>query len=281
MKNLLNFIFRYSSWFVFITLETFSLILLFTYNRYQESIYLTSANQLSGKFYSGANNFFGYFNLRSINEDLMEQNGLLQERIMRLEELLLGATTDSANYTIFVDTLNMNNYDFIPARVISNSTTRNNNYITLNKGSKDGLQPEMGVIDHNGVVGVINKVSENFATVMPILNPKFRFSVKLKKNDYFGSMTWDGKSPRHAIIVELPSHADFHPNDTVVTSGYSHAFPAGIMVGMVDPADDNNNLAAIDVRLSVDFSKLANVLVIKDKHLLEMRELELKTLSEK
>ncbi|MCD7972786.1 MAG: rod shape-determining protein MreC [Candidatus Azobacteroides sp.] len=283
MRNLFNFLIRYNSWFLFIALEVISLVLLFTYNPYQESVYLSSANKVSGKFYASVNNFFGYFNLRSINEELLEQNGLLQERIIFLEENLRSYTADSLNPNVFVDTVSAEKYEFITARVISNSITRLNNYITLNKGKKDGLLPEMGVIDQNGVVGVINKVSDNYATVMPILNPKFRFSARLKKNEYFGSLVWDGKDPRYAVLEELPRHANFQPNDTVVTSGYSDAFPEGIMVGIVDSISGKNseNFSAIKVVLAVDFSKLGNVLVIKDLNQLEKRNLENLTQSEK
>lgn len=281
MRNLLSFLIRYNSWLLFAALEAVSLILLFTYNPFQESVYLSSANQISGKFYAGVNHFFGYFNLRSINEDLLEQNGALQERVVLLTDFIQANYPDTITKQIEANWSLANRYDFIIARTISNSVTRTNNYITLNKGRKDGIKPEMGVIDQNGVVGVVNKVSENFTTVMPILNPKFRFSAKLKKNDYFGSLVWDGNDPRFAVLEDLPRHANFQQNDTIVTSGYSMAFPEGIMVGIVDtPADQATSFSSIRVRLSVDFSRLGNVLVISDKFQKEKDDLEKQTLEE-
>lgn len=283
MRNLLNFLIRYNSWLLFVGLEALSLILLFTYNPFQESVFLSSANVVTGKFYTGVNNFFGYFDLRSINKDLIEENGILRERI----EFLEGHIKSNANDTVSESTSLLfqpaERYEFIPAGVISNSVTRLNNFITLNKGRKDGIAPEMGVIDQNGVVGVVNKVSENFSTVMPILNPKFRFSAKLKKNRYFGSLVWDGKDPCYAILEELPRHADFQPNDTIVTSGYSSAFPEGIMVGIVDSTanDHPDAFLAIKILLAVDFSRLSNVLVVKDEFQTEKQELEKITKGEK
>ena len=278
MKNLLNFLIRYNSWLFFVILETISLILLFTHNPYQESIYLSSANHVAGKFYASTNNFFGYFNLRSINEDLLEQNGLLQEQVILLTEYIQTSHSDSIANRIMKDTIYSNKYGFVGARVISNSITRTNNYITLNKGKKDGIEPEMGVVDQNGVVGVVNKVSDNFATVIPILNPKFRFSAKLKKNEYFGSLVWDGNDPRFAILEDLPRHANFQQNDTIVTSSYSSIFPEGVMVGIVDvDSEKANSFSAIRISLSVDFSRLGNVLVISEKLRKEKNELEKQT----
>ena len=276
MRNLLNFLIRYNSWLFFVILETISLILLFTHNPYQESVYLSSANWVTGKFYASTNNFFGYFNLRSINEDLLEQNGLLQERVVLLTEFIQTNYSDSIFDRITKDTIYSNKYEFVVARVISNSVTRTNNYITLNKGKKDGVEPEMGVIDQNGVVGVVNNVSESFATVIPILNPKFRFSAKLKKNEYFGSLVWDGEDPRFAILEDLPRHANYLQNDTIVTSNYSAIFPEGIMVGTVD-SEEENSFSSIRIRLSVDFSRLGNVLVISEKSRKEKNELEKQT----
>ena len=279
MKNLVNFLIRYNSWFLFVILEAISLILLFTHNPYQESVYLSSANHVVGKYYAGVNNFFGYFNLRSINEDLLEQNGILQERVVLLTEYIQANHSDTMVMQIEGNPNFSVQYEFITARVISNSVTRTNNYITLNKGKKDGIKPEMGIIDQNGVVGVVNKVSDNFATVIPILNPKFRFSAKLKKNDYFGSLVWDGEDPQFAILEDLPRHANFQQNDTIVTSGYSMAFIEGIMVGIVD-TDKESSFTSVRIRLSVDFSRLGDVLIISDKLQGEKDNLEKQTLVE-
>lgn len=277
MQNLINFLIRYNSWLVFVILEVVCLILVFTFNPYQESIYISSANRVSGQLYTGMSQFSGYFNLRSINEDLLEQNGVLQQKVLILEQYIENNMKDTVNYAIFTDPKNnTHQYQFVSARVISNSITRMNNFITLNKGQRDGLLPEMGVIDQNGVVGVVSSVSDNYSIVIPILNPKFRLSAKLKKNNYFGSLVWDGKDPQYAVLEELPRHANFEAGDTIVTSGYSEVFPDGIIVGTVDShtKQRDDNFYAVKIFLAVDFSRLGDVLVIKDKNQLEQRALE-------
>jgi rod shape-determining protein MreC len=277
MQNLINFLIRYNSWLFFVILEIVCLILVFTFNPYQESIYISSANKVSGQLYTGMSQFSGYFNLRAINEDLLEQNGVLQQKVLVLEQYIENNMKDTVNYAIFTDPKSdTHQYQFISARVISNSITRMNNFITLNKGKQDGLLPEMGVVDQNGVVGVVSSVSDHYSIVIPILNPKFRLSAKLKKNNYFGSLVWDGKDPQYAVLEELPRHANFEAGDTIVTSGYSEVFPDGIIVGTVDShtKQHDDNFYAVKILLAVDFSRLGDVLVIKDKNQLEQRALE-------
>ena len=277
MQNLINFLIRYNSWLFFVALETVCLILVFTYNPYQERVYITSANQISGKLYTGINQISGYFYLRSENDALVKENDILQQKILLLEQYFANNEKDSVNYAIFTELKNEEQrYEFVPAHIISNSITRTNNYITLNKGSKDGLESGMGVIAQSGVVGIIGNVSENLAVVIPILNPQFRLSVKLKKNDYFGSLVWDGISSRYAVLEELPRHAIFEAGDTLVTSGYSEVFPDGIIVGTVagNVGSEDDNFYAIKTLLSVDFAGLRNVLVIKDKNREEQEKLE-------
>ena len=146
----------------------------------------------------------------------------LRERVRRLDgdSLLERHERDS----IF------SNYNFIVAQVINNSVSNSHNYITLNKGSRDGLHSEMGVVDQNGIVGIVNAVSDNFAVVISLLNPKLRLSCKVKGSSYFGSLVWDGKDARYAVLEEMPRHVKFAKGDTIITSGYSAVFPEGIMV---------------------------------------------------
>jgi len=189
MQNLINFLIRYNSWLFFAALETVCLILVFTYNPYQERVYISSANQISGQLYTGLSQISEYFYLRSKNEELVKENNDLLQQVLLLNQYIADNEIDSVNPGIFTNPLNAGQrYEFVPARVIGNSITRTHNYITLNKGSQSGLKSGLGVIDQNGVVGVIGNVSEKYAVVIPILNPQFRLSVKLKKNNYFGSL---------------------------------------------------------------------------------------------
>ena len=264
MRNLIDFFIKNSSWFVFIFYMILSSILLFDNNPYQQSVYLTSANSVSSSVYSGISNVTSYFYLRDINEDLQRQNATLEMEVLALRNkvneyrLQLPDTTKS-------DTVPQQ-FDFIVGRVISNSISLQHNYITINKGTKDGIVSEMGVVDQNGVVGIVNVVGENSARIISLLNPNLRLSCKVKGSDYFGSLVWDGKSPYYAILEEMPRHVKFETGDTIVTSGYSAVFPEGIIVGRIEEQLNSgaDNFFSLKIKLSTDFTQLSNVRVIKN-----------------
>lgn len=242
-----------------------SSILLFNNNPYQQSIYLTSANSVVSSVYSVINNVTSYFYLRDINDDLQLKNAALEMEVLSLREQL----TDYKQQ--LSDTSKYNNknqrYDYIIARVISNTITFQQNYITINKGENDGIDSEMGVVDQNGVVGIVNVVGEKSARIISLLNPNLRLSCKVKGSNYFGSLVWNGKSPYYAILEEMPRHVKFEKGDTIVTSGYSAVFPEGIIVGFVDEqlSSGADNFFSLKIKLSTDFTQLSNVRVIKNK----------------
>lgn len=262
MRNLIDFILRYSSGFVFLFYFILSGVLLFNNNPYQQSIYLTSANSIVSSVYSGINSVTSYFYLRDINEDLQQRNAALEMELLSLREKVKDYNllmADSAS-------LNSEQYDFLLSRVISNSITLQHNYITINKGSEDGVENEMGVVDQNGVVGIVNVVGKNTARIISLLNPNLRLSCKVKGSDYFGSLVWDGKSPYYAILEEMPRHVKFSTGDTIVTSGYSAVFPEGIVVGQVDEqlSSGADNFYSLRIKLSTDFTQLSTVRLIKN-----------------
>jgi rod shape-determining protein MreC len=155
-------------------------------------------------------------------------------------------------------------YTFLMAQVISNSIAQPNNYITINRGSYDGVKPEMGVIDQNGVVGIVNVVGPHASRVISLLNPHMRLSCKLQRSGFYGSLVWDGKSPRYAVLEELPKHITYHKGDTIVTSGYSAVFPEGIIVGTVEglARDLSDSFVSLRIKLTTNFSQLSSVRVI-------------------
>ena len=161
-----------------------------------------------------------------------------------------------------VDTV-LRRYSFIVARAINSSTTRPFNYITIQKGELDGVKPEMGVVDRNGVVGIVNITGKHTARIISLLNPHLRLSCKVKGSQHVGSLTWDGRDAAHALLEELPRHAKFHKGDTIVTSGFSTSFPEGVPVGVVESgvrgADDN--FYSLRIKLFTDFSTLSYVRV--------------------
>ena len=169
----------------------------------------------------------------------------------------------------------LTNYRFIIAHVINNSVARPRNYITIEKGS-DGVMPEMGVVDQNGVVGIVNVVGPHTSRVISLLNPDLRLSCKVKGSDAFGSLVWNGKSPDEALLEELPRHVPFNIGDTIVTSGYSVVFPEGIPVGTIitQTKDEDDNFYTLQIKLLTDFTTLSTVRVIENAFRDEINRIE-------
>ncbi len=272
MNNLLNFFIKHSAWFIFAIYVILSLVLLFKDNPYQQNVYLTSANQLSAAVYKAFNGVTSYFHLRGINESLQERNAALEMELIELRNQM----TEMA--LLKPDSLRqpaLRQYNFVMAHVISNSIAQPNNYITINRGYLDGVNPEMGVIDQNGVVGIVNVAGPHAARIISLLNPHMRLSCKLQRSGFYGSLVWDGKSPQYALLEELPKHITYHKGDTIVTSGYSSMFPPGILVGHVMKVDDSDDGLSfkLEVKLSTNFGNLRDVCVIDDNAVKESLDL--------
>ena len=251
---------------------------------FQHHVYLTSANRVSSSLYRGANSVSSYFFLREINEDLQRRNSDLELEIIRLNDVIKGYREKYYADTMTVDSA-LTRYHFTIAHVINNSITHAHNYITIDKGALDGISPEMGVMDQNGIVGIVNVVGDHTARLVSILNPYLRLSCKIKGHDQVGSLVWDGRNPSEAILEELPKHSEFVPGDTIVTSGYSSVFPEGVPVGTVisSSRDMEDNFYTLRVKLFTDFSTLSTVRVIRDNMRDELseveKELEIKTMN--
>ena len=249
MNNLLNFFVKHSAWFIFAIYVILSLVLLFKDNPYQQSVYLTSANSVSAAVYKAFNGITSYFHLRGINESLQERNATLEMELIELR----GQLSEMALHS--PDSLHqpaLKQYSFVMAHVISNSIAQTNNYITIDRGHLDGVSPEMGVIDQNGVVGIVNVVGPHASRVISLLNPHIRLSCKLRASGFYGSLVWDGKS------------LNWHKGDTIVTSGYSAVFPEGIIVGTVEglARGMSDSFVSLRIRLTTNFSQLSSVRVI-------------------
>ncbi len=274
MNELFGFILRHSKWLVFTIYVVIGCMLLFNGDPYRQHVFMTSAGRMASTVYKGANNVTSYFDLREINDDLNRRNAELQAEIVRLQE-----TIDALHEANFTDTLALDSgvrhFDFIVAHVINNSISHPFNYLTINKGSADGVRPELGVIDRNGVVGIVSTTGAHSARVISLLNPHFRLSCKIKRSDYFGSLVWDGENPGEALLEELPRHTVYQPGDTIVTSGYSAVFPSGLPVGTVVEAesDRNQNFFTLRIKLLADFTTLGNVQVVVNNQADELRAL--------
>jgi rod shape-determining protein MreC len=270
LNNLFDFILRYISWFVFIICEIISLVLLFTYNNYQGSIWMSSANAVSGKVYEVNAGVEQYFSLTDINEQLTKRNLYLEQRVQDLTSQIAAKTGDSAlmkleNYQL------MKKFNLIPAKVVSNSIDKHDNLITIDKGEVDGVRKDMGVACGYGVVGIVFMTGRHYSVVMPILNSNSSISCTINKRGYFGYLHWTGGNSRVAFMDEVPRHAHFNLYDKVVTSGYSSVFPPGIEIGKIIHVYNSSDGLSYRcmVELSTNFAKLRDVSVIDDAQMKE------------
>ena len=275
MRNLLDFFLKYNNWFLFILLEVISFALLFRFNNYQGCVFFTSSNYMAGAVYETANSVTGYFHLKSINDDLAQKNVELELQMERLLEKLTELTHDSSGIERMRKE-SLSGYDIFKAKVVNNTLTHADNYITLDKGEKDGIRSEMGVVDGNGVVGIVYMTSDHYSVVIPVLNSKSSISCKIKNSDYFGFLKWDGGASNYATVKDMPRHSLFSLGDTIVTSGHSAVFPSGIPVGTVEDISDSHDGLSylLKVRLFTDFGKLNDVRVIAKKTQEEQLRLE-------
>ena len=264
MRNLLNFIIKYSTWFVFTFYVLISCILLVKSSDDHFSVYMSSANAIGGTIYRVSSEVNDYFGLLAVNQRLQESNAKLENEVLNLREQL-------AQYKVLAqDTASVRadapRFGYIGASVINNSTRHPRNHFTINRGSDDGVMPGMGVVDQSGVVGIVDVTGSRTSRVISLLNQNQHFSAKVKNSPYVGSLTWRGEDPSVAFLEEVPRHAKFHIGDTIVTSGFSTTFPEGIdigtVMGKVKTSDDT--FLVLKIRLASNFKTLGTVRVIKD-----------------
>lgn len=275
MKNLINFLIKYSVVFLFIVLEIISFSLIIQNRDYQRSVFLSSSNILGSGILQAGSYLSDFFKLRSINDALVDENISLKNQVVDLQKQLAISTEQTID-TVFNDSHPELDYQLISAKVISNSTNKIQNYITINKGKKDGLKPDMGVINEDGVVGIVKTVGNRFSTVIPILNPMSQISAKLKRNNYSASVLWDADDYRFAQLIDVARHVTVERGDTVISSGLTRTFPEGFVIGTIEDFNLNESdlYIDIDLRLSVDFRTLSYVQVIDYLHYEEQTELE-------
>ena len=274
MRNLLNFLFRYNHCIVFVLLQGVSFLLLFSFNNYQHSRFFTSANAFVGKIYEATRAVTGYFDLQRQNEVLMERNIWLEQQLLLADKRL--KEMEEANTISWPAETTTTMFQSYKAGVIKNSLNRADNYITLNQGSLAGIKPDMGVIGPNGVVGIVYKTSPHYSLVISLLSSKSNLSCKIAGNEYFGFLQWEGGDSRYAYLKDLPRHAEFAIGDTIVTSGFSTVFPQGMMVGVIEEANDTNDGLSflLKIKLATDFGKLRNVHVLAREGIEEQKLLE-------
>ena len=274
MRNLIEFLARQHHWFVFVLLEAISLTLLFSYNNYQSSVWFSSANVVVGRIYDWSSQLEHFFSLTKVNEELTARNIALEEKVSDLSEKLTTVTKDSS-YVKDSLLLPVQEMKLIPAKVVSNSIIQPNNLMTINKGSKDGVKKDMGVVCGTGVVGIVYLVSPQYSVVIPLLNTKSNISCKIENREYFGYLIWQGGATDIAYLDDIPRHARFKLNENIVTSGYSSIFPPGIKVGKILHVYNSADGVSyrLSVKLSTNFSTLRDVSVVDNTAMKERIEL--------
>ena len=273
MRNLLDFLVKYSYWFLFFVLEAVSFVLLFQFNSYQGSVWFSSANAVAGKLYETTSAVESYFQLSKINTELTQRNLYLEQRLCKLEKEKSDSVADSTmENSLLLKSLQP--YRLIPAQVVNMKWGRKDNLLTIDKGEADGIKKDMGVVCGTGVVGIVYLTSAHYSIVIPILNSLSNISCVIQGRGYFGYLHWTGGDISEAYVDDVPRHAHFKLYENVVTSGYSSVFPAGIMVGKIlhvyNSADQMSY--RLRVKLSTDFGRLRDVCVVDNTALSEQIE---------
>jgi rod shape-determining protein MreC len=240
----------------------------------------TSASKVAGNIYETMSNVDRFFGLTGENKSLIEQNTQLMNEIQKLKNEL-ATYKDSASLEEYLSLHGKKeNFTYKSARVINSSYNKVNNYITLDKGSRDGMKPEMGVFNKDGVVGIIYQTSDNYSLVIPLLNSKSNINCRVRSTNSYSALHWEGGDARYSYLVDLPRYGVFEKGDTIVTSGFSSIFPADIPVGTLEELEDTDDglFYRAKVKLFVDFTSIDNVFIISNDSKEEESTLEKKTI---
>ncbi|MBN8785885.1 MAG: rod shape-determining protein MreC [Terrimonas sp.] len=265
MRNVFLFIRRYFNFLFFVIMQVIALYMLFQYNRFHEAAFMNVSGEVTGRISRQYNNVEYYFNLKKTNDQLVAENQRLRN-LLRQDFLV-----NDTSHTLVVDSIKVDSieqyrrYFYYPAKVINNSVTAQNNYITISRGTAQGLGKDMAVVSPSGIVGTIVNVSPNMATVMSLLHRNSRVSASLLKTGETGSIEWDGKNPQELTFKNIPKSVQIKVGDSVVTSRYS-TFPAGEMVGVITHIGEQkeSNFYLLTVKPSTNFYNVQFVYAVKN-----------------
>jgi rod shape-determining protein MreC len=269
MQQLVYFFQKFKYFLFFLLLQYIALTLIFNNLNFQKSKYVNSANVLTGGLYNKVSNISDYFTLKVINTKLLEENTLLRNLLR--QKTTLSFSMDS----IVLDTIKYHQkYTVTSAKIINNNYTKAFNFLTINKGTADGLDKEMAVVNGKGIVGFTDNLSPNYARIQSILNKNTRINARLK-NGYFGTLKWNGLDYRIVQLVDIPRQAPVKIGDTIETGGKSAIFPEGILIGKVVEVNNDNIIDnEINVKLFNDMSSIGPVYLIKNLQKEEIKFLE-------
>jgi rod shape-determining protein MreC len=273
MQQLLMILMRYRAFGVWLLLEIIAVWLTIRHNNFQRLSFFSTANAFVASVLEVRDNVQNYFNLSEVNQKLLEENALLYEQIKALK-----GRTPTIERSPELDSVMAlkKNYKFIPVRIIKNSVAQSNNYILLNKGSKDGVKPNMGVITSNGIIGKVKDCSENFSTVYSLLHTNVKVSAQIKRNRELCTVQWDGKDYREAEVLFVSRHVDVRQGDTVTSSVYNPVFPGGFPIGVINFVEKNPAMTYINIRirLFLNFNEVEYAYVVNNLMQNEAEKLE-------
>ncbi len=264
MYNLLGLIKKYGYVLLFLILEVLCVIMLINNLPYQKRKLVSFGNSMSGSLFKARANMVNYFSLKEENQLMLEYNAVL-----------MNALSQNVNDEAIAEDTVLTDYRFIPANVINNSIYRVNNYLIIDKGRNDGIEKDMGVICENGIVGKIANTTENYSSVISLLHPYSVVSARFVENQHLANVSWETRDYRFGTVKDIPLHLTLLKGDSLVTSGFSNIYPAGIMVGTIEEMleSDSKDFSTAKIRFSTNFSTLRHVYVVENIHLSEIDSL--------
>lgn len=270
MRNLIYLFVQFGGLIAFVVFEILCMYLVVNYNKKQKAIFINSSNTISGVLYEGMDQVTEFWNMSAVSDSLAEENARLRAQLRNarfVETILLDSAKNEKT---------QQRYTFIAADIVNNSVRKHSNNLTINRGSNHGIRPRMGVFDDKGIVGIVRNVGPRFSQVMSILHKESKITAAIRSNNYFGPLIWDGNDPTRATLSDIPKHAKLTEGDTILTSGYSTIFPAGLMIGVIDTfwLEPGSNFYTIEVLLSNDLGKAKYVYVVNDLMREEIKAIE-------
>ncbi len=268
MNALIRFIVKYHTLLLFLLLLGVSIALMIQTTNYQQSKVMGVAASTRAWAYDQIDNLTTYFSLKKENDLLQEENTNLRNQLNHY------LAADTLRTTQQYDSIKRTNFSYISARIVNTSTNKDQNLLVINVGHDQKVEADMGVISSDGVVGVVLKVSKNYASVLPIINPHSNISSRLLRSNAEGMLSWNGLDYREALLTGVQRHIDVQIGDTVVTSSNSNIYPPNVMVGTVKSVEEKSgNLHDIRIDLSVDYKRLQNVYVVYSESFFEIDSL--------
>jgi rod shape-determining protein MreC len=268
MQQIIFFLIRNKNFLLFIALFSISIFLTIQTHSYHKNKFINSSNAITGGIYSIKSSITDYFNLREENKILINENTRIRKQLESYKSKVVNQNIDTSSI--------LSKYYFVSAKVINNSFSKTKNKLTINKGKRDSIQLDMGVITSKGIVGIIDNVSNKYATIQSILNTNSQINAKLKNVKHFGSLVWNAEDPNVIQLIDIPRLAPVKTGDTIVTGGRSTIFPEGILIGAVIDFEltEDENSQNLNIQLFNDMTNLEHVYIIDNIDTQEIINLE-------